>query len=105
MSDHKGVVLLMYDLPADSPMHRRDYSQFRKGLLEAGCLRLQESVYMKLIYNIDLYSAEVSRLKKAVPKEGSINILPMTLGNFKSFQAIRGEPFNFELFADDVIFF
>jgi CRISPR-associated endonuclease Cas2 len=43
----------MFDLPVDTPGARRDYTKFRKGLLQDGFSMMQYSVYIRHCANED----------------------------------------------------
>lgn len=103
MADRRGVLILMYDLPVQTAKQRSDYQHFRKDLMRNGYLTLQESVYLKLLRNVDSAETETEKIRRFAPAEGTVNILPMTLNGFKSFITVKGDPFDFALLSDDVI--
>ena len=41
-------VLVMFDLPTETSIQRRNYRKFRKSLIKNGFIMMQESVYIKL---------------------------------------------------------
>lgn len=104
MSERRGILLVMYDLPVNDSAQRSKYAHFRKNLLGEGYQPFQESVYLKLIRNLDLVQAEIDKIGKLAPEEGAVNVLPLTLNDFKRCQAVRGERFNFGFFSDDVVY-
>ena len=48
---------------------------------------------------------DILLLREEVPKDGTVNVLPMNLEDFKKMMTILGKPFNMSLFSDDIIFF
>ena len=102
MSDRKGIILLMFDLPAQTSEDKREYTNFRKNLRRQGFLQLQESCYLKLIRNISSVDQNLSNLKKVIPATGNVSVLPMNLNDFKGMQCLLGEPFNLALFTEDI---
>ena len=44
-------VLVMFDLPTETSLQRRNYRKFRKTLIKNGFIMMQESVYVKLAMN------------------------------------------------------
>ena len=44
-------VLVMFDLPTETSIQRRNYRKFRKSLIKNGFIMMQESVYVKLAMN------------------------------------------------------
>ena len=52
MADHKGVLLLLFDLPSVTNEDHREYYHFKKKLMINGFILLQESCYLKMIRNM-----------------------------------------------------
>ena len=104
MSDGRGVLMLFYDLPASTPAERRTYCQFRKKLIRSGFQQMQESVYIKLLRNMNGISNELHAIRAASPTEADIRALPLKLNEFRKMEALMGPGFNMALFADDVVF-
>ena len=102
MSERKGVILLMFDLPMVTDTDRREYYHFRKNLKRNGFLQLQESCYLKLIRNIVNMESSIQILKDSMPACGNVSVLPMTLMDFKKMECIKGDPFNMPYFTDDI---
>ena len=44
-------ILVMFDLPVQTSLDRREYTKFRKHLIKSGFFMLQESVYCKISLN------------------------------------------------------
>ena len=103
MHDRKGVLLIVYDLPVETSDERRNAQRFRKNLISQGFISLQKSVYVKLIHNDSMAESEILQIKEISPKEGTINVIPMSLNVFRAMQTLCGEPFNQSLFSDDIV--
>ena len=103
MNDRRGVLLLLFDLPTQTGVQRREYRIFIKGLRQNGFYMFQESVYVCLLNNISTATSVRERIEGFAPKEGSIQLLPMSLKTFSSFVAIRGTPFDISFFSDDFL--
>ena len=56
-------VLAMFDLPTETKKARRDYTLFRKHLLEDGFMRLQYSVYIRHCPSRENANVHVGRIK------------------------------------------
>lgn len=97
------VILLMYDNPVVRPISIKQAERFRKEILRMGFLRLQKSVYVKIIRNKDVITAQIKKVKEIAPEMGDIKILIISLGAFKELINVQGEEFNMKLFADEVI--
>ena len=102
MRERKGILLLMFDLPAQTSDDKREYSHFRKNLRQQGYLQLQESCYLKLIRNVSSIEQNLTNLKKVMPANGNVSVLPMNLNDFKGMQCLLGEPFDMALFTEDI---
>lgn len=68
----------LFDLPVDTPDNRRDYSRFRKALLEAGFQMLQFSVYARYCGDDDVASTYRKRIRKYLPPGGEVRMLAVT---------------------------
>lgn len=84
-------MILMFDLPMDTPDEKRAYRKFRKYLLSEGFIMHQYSVYSKLLLNSTANTALVARLKKHNPKMGNISVLTVTEKQFARMILLHGE--------------
>ena len=96
-------MLLLYDLPVLTARQRHAAYHFRKKLISLGFSQLQESVYILLVHNDSMTASEISKIKKFVPKEGTVQVLPISLNVFQGLQTLTGEPYNHSLFSDDFV--
>ena len=103
MRNRYGVIMVLFDLPVETTDDRRAYNQFRTGLIRSGYCYFHDSVYVKLLRNISSAGKELDRIGQIAPPAGSVRALPMSMAVFQGLQNVRGEPFNMNLFADDVI--
>ena len=83
MHRRRGVVLVMYDLPVKAAKNRKASDKFRKYLIHHGYVFIQKSIYAKLLRSKETILHEVSLLKKEAPREGTINILPLCIDDFR----------------------
>ena len=104
MRDRKCVMMVMFDVPAEGKNERKEYAQFHKFLIRSGYVRLQKSVYVKLLRSSESISGERARVREYMPTDGSIGILPLSLACFNAYEALQGEAFDRSVFADDVLF-
>ena len=44
-------IIVLFDLPVESAEDRSEYGKFRRSLIKAGFLMMQESIYCKLAVN------------------------------------------------------
>lgn len=100
---HRGVILVMYDLPVASAVERKSAAKFRKDIMKLGYVPMQKSVYVKLLRQYSLFLAEIRRLDKIKPYTGLVQVLPLGLADFKKMGTIVGEGFDVSIFADDIL--
>ena len=103
MYNRQGALLLMMDLPMKTSAQRRAYRRFRAEMKRIGFCSIQESVYVCLLRNSSSAQGVARFLGQTAPKEGSVQLLPMSLMTFSTMTAIRGPSFDFAVFADDVL--
>ena len=65
-------ILVMFDLPTETSLQRRNYRKFRKTLIKNGFIMMQESVYVKLAMNQDSVELIVKSIRKMCPDEGIV---------------------------------
>ncbi|MBR3509985.1 MAG: CRISPR-associated endonuclease Cas2 [Lachnospiraceae bacterium] len=83
-------VLVFFDLPVITEANRRAYRQFRKYLIKAGFLMLQESVYCKIALNGVAADAIVDNLKKNKPPAGLVQVLRITEKQYNKMDYVVG---------------
>ena len=44
-------IMVLFDLPVETPLQRHNYGKFRRYLIKNGFMMMQESVYVKLALN------------------------------------------------------
>lgn len=84
-------VIVFFDLPVSTLSERREYNQFRKGLLKDGFLMLQESVYCKLALNPTAAHAIMETVRANKPSNGLIQMLVITEKQFSRMEFVLGE--------------
>lgn len=80
----------MFDLPTLTTEDNRNYRQFRKFLIKNGFILMQESIYTKFALNPS--SAELIRkqVRKAIPKDGLVQMLTITEKQFQDMELLLG---------------
>lgn len=71
-------IVVLFDLPVDTRRARREYAQFRKGLLKDGFTRMQYSVYIRHCASEENATVHVQRVKGIVPPDGEVRLLTIT---------------------------
>lgn len=91
-------IILMFDLPMETSKNKRDYRKFIKYLKLNGYLRMQYSVYSKLVLNRNVLKFHENKIKQNVPPKGKIQTIVVTENQYTNMQYLVGEPS-----ADEII--
>lgn len=83
-------VIVFFDLPVETAVDRRNYSKFRKFLINEGFIMMQESVYTKLTLNNSVTESVRQKLLKNKPPKGIVEMLVITEKQFASIEIIVG---------------
>lgn len=84
-------ILAMFDLPTDTKRARRDYTQFRKGLLSDGFTMLQYSVYARHCPSKENAQVHVGRIEASLPPDGEVRVLTITDKQFERMLIFLGK--------------
>lgn len=71
-------LLVVFDLPTQTKIERRRYSNFRNNLLENGFDQMQFSVYIKNIPTFNTAKILATKLGNIVPEKGKCSFLFLT---------------------------
>lgn len=83
--------IIFFDLPSVTYEERKEYTRFRKFLINEGFIMMQESVYSKILLNSTNLNMLGQRIKKNKPKEGLVQLLNVTEKQYSSIEFIVGE--------------
>ena len=84
-------VIVFFDLPVLTSSDRKEYRYFRKYLVKAGFMMVQESVYVKLVPNSGIADALAENVKKNKPPKGLVQLLRVTEKQYSKMDYIVGE--------------
>ena len=84
-------ILVLFDLPVETPENRRDYSRFRKTLIQNGFIMLQKSVYCKLMTAPSVENSVKKLVRDNKPPDGLVQILTITEKQFTKMEYIVGK--------------
>ena len=84
-------VIAMFDLPTDTSVERRAYTQFRKALLCDGFTMMQFSVYTRHCASIENAQIHVERMGARVPSKGEVRFLIVTDKQFGRIRIYQGK--------------
>lgn len=87
-------VMVFFDLPMETKTDRREYSKFRKYLLNEGFIMMQKSVYTKIVLNGYASKMVAERLYGHSPRDGKVQILTITEKQYQSIEYVLGESQN-----------
>jgi CRISPR-associated protein Cas2 len=91
LSAYKSVWLFaLFDLPTETKENRKQYTQFRKKLLDKGFTMLQYSVYAKHFASEEASDAAKNHVRAALPPAGQVRILAITDHQFGRMEVYSG---------------
>lgn len=77
-------VLVLFDLPVDSPQARKEATGFRNFLLDQGFEMSQFSVYARFCNGKERYKTILKRVERALPRRGEVQVLHFTDKQYES---------------------
>ncbi len=83
-------VMIFFDLPTKTEKDIRNYSKFRKGLIESGFVMMQYSIYTKIVLNKSGLSSIENKIQSIIPKKGLVQMMVVTEKQFVSMKNIVG---------------
>lgn len=84
-------IIVFFDLPTLTLLDKREYRKFRKFLIGAGFVMVQESVYSKLALNTTVANAVIANVKKSKPQNGLVQLLVVTEKQYNRMEFIVGQ--------------
>lgn len=79
-------VLVLFDLPTETKMERKQYSIFRKNLIRNGFAMFQFSIYLRNCPSRENADVHIKRVKSFLPPKGEIGILTITDKQFSEME-------------------
>lgn len=83
-------ILVMFDLPTETKLQRKNYSQFRKKMIGDGFNMFQFSMYLRHCPSKENALVHLNRVKKIMPSEGHIGIILITDKQFGMMEVFSG---------------
>ncbi len=84
-------VIVMFDLPTDTPEARKQYTNFRGYLLDDGFIMMQYSVYMRHCASDENAQVHAKRIKSNLPADGEVRIIKITDKQFGRIEVYYGK--------------
>ena len=81
---------MFFDLPVSTKTDRKNYSAFRKFLINDGYDMLQFSVYSRIAQNHDDARKHIERLNRNLPPKGSVRVMQVTEKQYNSMLILVG---------------
>lgn len=83
-------VLVHFDLPTETKKDRKNYSVFRKKILNDGFQMFQFSMYIRHCSSRENADVHIKRVKRILPPKGHIGIISITDKQFGMMEIFRG---------------
>jgi len=84
-------IVVLFDLPTDTAKARKEYTQFRKQLLQDGFTMMQYSVYIRHCASDENAQVHSKRVKSALPPDGEVRIIKITDKQFGNIEVFYGK--------------
>lgn len=84
-------VVVLFDLPTDTKAARKEYTRFRKFLLQDGFTMMQYSVYMRHSSSDENVQVHTKRVKNRLPDDGEVRIIKITDKQFGKIEVFYGK--------------
>ena len=84
-------IIVFFDLPTDTKKAKRQYTDFRKGLLEDGFAMMQYSVYYRHCASKENSTVHMERVRKIVPPDGEVRLIQFTDKQFERMEVFLGK--------------
>ena len=84
-------IFVEFDLPTETKKNKKDYTKFRKHLLEDGFTMFQYSIYIRHCPSKENKDVHLSRIKKTIPKDGNVVIFSLTDKQFEMMEVFNGK--------------
>ncbi|WP_146637960.1 CRISPR-associated endonuclease Cas2 [Spiroplasma clarkii] len=80
-----------YDLPNTTKSENKEYTKFRKFLIQNGFYMMQFSIYVKLCMNHDIVLITQKKIEKNKPKIGDVRMLAITEKQYNDIKILVGQ--------------
>ena len=84
-------ILVLFDLPTETPKEKKAYTHFRKELMRDGFSMFQFSIYVRHCPSRENRNVHVKRVKSILPERGHVGILSITDKQFGMMDIFYGK--------------
>jgi CRISPR-associated protein Cas2 len=81
----------MFDLPTETKVDRKNYTKFRKKIMDDGFQMFQFSMYIRHCSSRENSEVHINRVKIILPAKGHIGIMCVTDKQFGMMEIFRGK--------------
>jgi CRISPR-associated protein Cas2 len=82
---------VMFDLPMDTKKARKEYTLFRKSLLQAGFNKIQFSIYLRHCSSLEQAESFTAYVINELPPDGEVRIMSITDKQFERMDIFHGK--------------
>ena len=84
-------IIVLFDLPTDTKVAKRQYTNFRKTLLDDGFGMMQYSVYHRHCASKENAEVHLERIRQGVPPDGEVRLIQLTDKQFERMEVFFGK--------------
>jgi CRISPR-associated protein Cas2 len=84
-------VLVFFDLPTETKIDRKNYTKFRKYIMDDGFQMFQFSMYIRHCSSRENSEVHIKRVKTILPAKGHVGIMCVTDTQFGMMEIFRGK--------------
>lgn len=83
-------ILVMFDLPVETKIQRKEANDYRKYLIKDGFTMFQYSIYVRNCSSKENAQVHEDRISRAVPSDGKVCVITITDKQFKNIRLFEG---------------
>ncbi len=83
-------LIVFFDLPTATKKDRKEYTIFRRFLLNNGFMMMQFSVYVRICKGVDMIQKYEKYVQDNLPKRGNIRTLTITNSQYERMNILLG---------------
>ncbi len=83
-------VIVFFDLPTETKKDRKNYSRFRKRLMQDGFTMIQYSIYSRHCNSRENSEVHMNRVRSILPPKGEVIMFTLTDKQFGLMEIFRG---------------
>ena len=84
-------LICMFDLPVETDENKKQYREFRKGLIKEGFIMMQYSVYVRTCPNKEFANRVEKKISRILPSGGNVRLLCITEKQYEDMKILSGK--------------